>query len=335
VYLTTLSEPSLKLMQYMQQFSYFDPKLIEQAIVFADIGSVIRSKGPEATLSEISDRVEREEPAVVVIDSFKAIRDILSDATALRTFVYDLAVHTASWGAASLLVGEYTQADSAKHAEFAIADGIIRFTNSRHELTAVREVEVLKLRGADYVTGGHFFEIGSDGLTFFPRVRSPDGSAAESGHWQASRRRWRTGSRQESPGSTPCSKAGCPARARPSSRVERARERPCSVSSSSSRARSMANRVSTSCSRKLQTSFVRDSHDALLEKGGGREEESAAVGRCEAEGAGPFAARSALVSHRRHRRICWRPGSFSSSPGSSAPRHRHGLRPRAAPRPAP
>ena len=179
LYLTTLSEPSLKLLQYMQQFSFFDESLIDRGIVFADLGSVIRRKGAEATLSEITGRVEREEPAVVVIDSFKAVRDILGDAAALRTFVYDLAVHTAGWGAASLLVGEYTEAEAASDAEFAIADGIIRFTNSRHELTAVREVEVLKLRGADYVTGGHFYEIGSDGLAFFPRVRGPDSIAAE------------------------------------------------------------------------------------------------------------------------------------------------------------
>jgi circadian clock protein KaiC len=174
LYLTTLSEPSLKLVQYMQQFSFFDQGLIDRGIVFADLGAVIRRKGAEATLSEITGRVEREEPAVVVIDSFKAVRDILGDAAALRTFVYDLAVHIAGWGAASLLVGEYTQEEVASHPEFAIADGIIRFTNSRQELTAVREVEVLKLRGADYVTGIHFYEIGQNGLAFFPRVRTPD-----------------------------------------------------------------------------------------------------------------------------------------------------------------
>jgi circadian clock protein KaiC len=174
LYFTTLSEPSLKLVGYMQQFSFFEQGLIERSIVFADLGSVIRGKGAEATLGEITSRVEREEPAVVVIDSFKAIRDILGEAAALRRFVYDLAVHTAGWGAASLLVGEYTEAEVASEAEFAIADGIVRFRNSRHELTAVREVEVLKLRGADYVTGGHFYEIGRDGIAFFPRVRNPD-----------------------------------------------------------------------------------------------------------------------------------------------------------------
>ena len=62
----------------------------------------------------------------MVIDSFKALRDILGDASAMRTFVYDLAVHMSSWGAASLLVGEYTPEEIATFSEFAIADGIIR-----------------------------------------------------------------------------------------------------------------------------------------------------------------------------------------------------------------
>lgn len=179
VYFTTLAEPSLKLLQYMQQFEFFDETLLASNIVFADLGSVIRRQGVEATLGEIANRVEREAAEVVVIDSFKAIRDILADAATLRTFVYDLAVHTAGWGATTLLVGEYTDAEIAGNAELAIADGIIRFSNVRHELTAVREVEVMKLRGADYVTGGHFYDITSAGLAFFPRVRGPDSAALQ------------------------------------------------------------------------------------------------------------------------------------------------------------
>jgi circadian clock protein KaiC len=179
LYLTTLSEPSLKLLNYMQQFSFFEQRFIDREIVFADLGSVLRRSGIEAMLTEITDRVEREEPAIVVIDSFKAIRDILADSVAVRTFAYDLAVHMATWGATSLLVGEYTEAEIADYSEFAIADGILRFMNVRDELTAVREVEILKLRGTSHVTGRHFFEINSDGLRFFPRVRSPETIAAE------------------------------------------------------------------------------------------------------------------------------------------------------------
>lgn len=174
LYFTTLSEPALKLAHHMQQLSFFDVDAIGKDLVFADLGSVIRGRDAEAALDAITSRVEREEPTIVVIDSFKAMRDVLGDAAAIRKFVYDLAVHIAGWGAATLFVGEYTADEMAQYAEFAIADGILHFGTSREELTALRVVEVLKLRGANCVTGRHFFEIGPDGLTFFPRVRSPD-----------------------------------------------------------------------------------------------------------------------------------------------------------------
>ncbi len=187
LYFTTLSEPSLKLVRHMQQFSFFDEDAIGKQLIFVDLGSVIRGSDADATLEAIASRVEREEPAIVVVDSFKAMRDMGGDVPAIRTFVYDLAVHVAGWGAATLLVGEYTDEEMAHYAEFTIADGILRFSTRREALTAVRMVEVLKLRGADCVTGRHFFEIGAEGLVFFPRVRGPDADGNPSG-WSLAER---------------------------------------------------------------------------------------------------------------------------------------------------
>jgi circadian clock protein KaiC len=122
----------------MQQFSFFDERLIaDKRVVIADLGSVMRRKGVDETLAEIVGRVEQEEPAVVVIDSFKALRDLLGNSPAMRTFNYDLAVHVSSWGAAGVFVGEYTQEEIATLSEFAIADGIIRLGNRRDELRAI------------------------------------------------------------------------------------------------------------------------------------------------------------------------------------------------------
>jgi circadian clock protein KaiC len=119
--------------------------------------------------------VEEHECDFVVIDSFKAVHDLLeANAPLSRRLVYELAVWLAAWGATTVLVGEYEREDIARLPEFAIADGIIRLASERHELTSFRQIEILKMRGADYVTGLHFFEMGRDGLTFFPRVRAPD-----------------------------------------------------------------------------------------------------------------------------------------------------------------
>jgi circadian clock protein KaiC len=174
LYFTSLSEPALKLIRYTQLFSFFDQRLIDDRFIFMDLGSTIRAQGAETALAEVAKRVAHDEPDLVAIDSFKAIHDLLGTPDRSRIFVYDLAVEMASLGATTLLVGEYAPEEVLTQSEFAIADGIVRLTNERQGLTAVRMLEILKLRGADYITGRHFFEINSDGLAVYSRVRTPD-----------------------------------------------------------------------------------------------------------------------------------------------------------------
>ena len=174
LYFTTLSEPALKVIRYMQLFSFFDARLLEEQIVLVDLGSAIRSSGAAQALAQMLQRVENEEPDLVAVDSFKAIHDLVASDGGSRMFVYDLAVGMAAWGTTTLLVGEYTAEAISVAPEFAIADGILRLTNERQDLTTARQFEILKMRGANYFTGRHFFEIGADGLTFYPRVRGPE-----------------------------------------------------------------------------------------------------------------------------------------------------------------
>jgi circadian clock protein KaiC len=47
LYFTTLSEPALKVIRYMQQFVFFDVGLMEDRVNFADLGSIIRDQDPK------------------------------------------------------------------------------------------------------------------------------------------------------------------------------------------------------------------------------------------------------------------------------------------------
>jgi circadian clock protein KaiC len=172
LYFTTLSEPAIKVIRFMQRFDFFDVRLLDEQILFADLGSSLRH-GPEHVLADIAARVERSEPSFVAIDSFRALTEAFHGSGAGRSFVYDLAVQMATWGATALLVGEYTRDEFRAFPEFAIADGIIRLGSETQELTSVREIEVMKMRGAGYASGRHFFDIGRRGVTFYPRVSTP------------------------------------------------------------------------------------------------------------------------------------------------------------------
>src|ERR1700752_4147934 len=104
LYFTTLSEPALKVIRYMQLFSFFDPRVVDENIVFADLGSILRSGSVEHAIAHMIDRVESEGPALVAIDSFKAILDLLPGALRGRAFVYDLTVGIGARGCTTLLL---------------------------------------------------------------------------------------------------------------------------------------------------------------------------------------------------------------------------------------
>lgn len=183
LYFTTLSEPAIKVIRYMQLFDFFDVAQLDKNVIFVDLAGCVR-EGAEKTLARIEERVEREEPAFVAIDSFRAVGELLrlqGGTGGARPFVYDLAVKTTAWGATTLLVGEYTREEHPSFAEFAVADGIIRLGSERQELTSVRELEVMKLRGAGYSSGRHFFDISRAGVTFYPRVSTPAEPDGEEG----------------------------------------------------------------------------------------------------------------------------------------------------------
>lgn len=172
LYFTALSEPALKVIRYMQVFDFFDQALLEEFIVLSDLGVAVRD-GAAGTISELSRMMEKHEPQFLVIDSVRSVIDLMPDHRTSRSFIYELATRSATWGTTTFLLGEYAADDPLQSPEFAVADGILRLGVRRHDLTAVRELEVVKLRGADYVSGKHFFEITPAGVFVFPRVRAP------------------------------------------------------------------------------------------------------------------------------------------------------------------
>ncbi len=171
LYVTTLSEPAIKVIRYMQFFDFFDADLLDR-IVLADAGASVRD-GAQATIDSLSRLVAQHEPDLIAIDSFKAVADLMPDPRTARSFAYDLATQTTAWGATTLLLGEYGRDDLSQRAEFAVADGVIHLATERRELTSLRQLEIVKLRGKAYVSGRHFCEISQAGFRVYPRVRSP------------------------------------------------------------------------------------------------------------------------------------------------------------------
>src|SRR5699024_4912645 len=127
--------------------------------------------GFERAADEILRQSMAAKPAVIVIDSSKALHDVV-EPDEFRRAIYDLASKVAYSDAVLILVGEYEASETRSQPEFAVADGIVQLENEARGPTDRRWLRVLKLRGAEIASGQHSFRIGSGGFEVFPRLET-------------------------------------------------------------------------------------------------------------------------------------------------------------------
>src|SRR5436190_7487662 len=130
LYLSTISEPPLQMLRFMRGFALFQSDLVASKVCYADLGRALRSDGPAGVIAQLAHLVRAYRPELVVIDSFKCLRDCIRDPAALRAFTLDVVVQLTAWEVTALLVGAYTPQDVQQGAEFAIADGIIDLSDT-------------------------------------------------------------------------------------------------------------------------------------------------------------------------------------------------------------
>lgn len=176
LYIGTVSEPLDKVLRYVQGFSFFDPMKIGEAVIYEDLSGTLCSEGLSGFVERICDLVKQHSPALLVIDSFKALHAFSSSTEEFRRAVTQLAILLSSLAATSFFVGEYAPDEAASLPEFAIADGIVELVLQKVGVRDVRYLRVIKERGSDFLAGEHAFKLSSDGLQVYPRTVTSDES---------------------------------------------------------------------------------------------------------------------------------------------------------------
>jgi circadian clock protein KaiC len=173
VYFTVLGESAIKMLRYQQQYTFFDPAKLPNSVRFINLSHVVLEKDLGAVLEEITKEVEKANPAVVVVDSFRTMvrkaRAEVSDMN-LQAFIQRLALFLASWQATTFLIGEYAEEELQDNPIFTVADGLFWLRQSTERNSVVRKLQIIKLRGQASVPGLHTFRITSEGLQAFSRT---------------------------------------------------------------------------------------------------------------------------------------------------------------------
>jgi len=174
LYYTTWSEPHDKIVRHLEPFAFFDADALGERLEFIHLAELIDADpahGFDAAAVEILRRSFETKPSVIVIDSSKALHDVI-DADSLRRAIYELASKVAYTDAVLILVGEYSAAETRSQPEFAVADAILQLENEAHGPVDRRWLRVLKMRGGETLAGQHSFRVDERGVEVFPRLET-------------------------------------------------------------------------------------------------------------------------------------------------------------------
>src|SRR5436190_1914963 len=73
LYFTVLGEPTLKMLRYQQQFTFFDRAKVNGVVQFANLNEEALTNDLSTVLDAIVAKVDELSPRIVVVDSFRTL----------------------------------------------------------------------------------------------------------------------------------------------------------------------------------------------------------------------------------------------------------------------
>lgn len=172
LYITLLGETSLKMLRYQRLFRFFEQSRVGSDVQFLNLSQEALAGDLDGVLARIAAEVERLNPSIVVVDSFRSLiraQGMELPAAQLEHFVQQLALTLTTWEITSFLIGEYTERE-LRDPIFTVADGIFWLSQETNRNSVVRRLQIVKARGMASMPGLHTMRMTTDGVQVFPRT---------------------------------------------------------------------------------------------------------------------------------------------------------------------
>ena len=171
LYFTMAGEPPLKMQEFQEQFSFFDPARLSSEVRFLSLSDTMVTVNCDGLLKRIMEEVEAFGPALVIIDAFREgmleVNNQIPGRIRPRQFIQQLSEQLSAWHTTTVLIGE-APSNLDRNPAYTIADGLILLHQSVVRNSMVRKMEILKMRGQPTSPGLHTFRITDDGIETFP-----------------------------------------------------------------------------------------------------------------------------------------------------------------------
>jgi len=181
------TEPSVKLLENVRQFDFFEMRLVDQGLInvfdmdvlFSWLGmtkSTFELSDIDAMVKSITDIVNTIGVTRLVIDSVTTLCYKIPSEQLIRDFLFKLGKALATLGCTALLVSEITSSGAKAYwssfgVEEAILDGIIVLGDVERMGHLLRFIQVVKMRGTSHARAKYALELTPKGVMLTPMLK--------------------------------------------------------------------------------------------------------------------------------------------------------------------
>jgi circadian clock protein KaiC len=183
----TATEPSVKLLENIRQFPFFDMGMVDSGLINVFDMDVLYSwlglekasfdlEDVHALIKAITDIVNTIGVTRLVIDSVTTLCYKIKSEQLIRDFLFTLGKKLATLGCTTILISEITSATENAHwssfgVEEAICDGIIVMGDVERMGHLLRFLQVVKMRGTSHSRAKNTLELTPLGVMLTPMLK--------------------------------------------------------------------------------------------------------------------------------------------------------------------
>lgn len=174
IYVTHFGETHARMLSFLRTTTFFDEARVGKSVVYLS-GVAALEREAMAGLLDMLDDALRSSPTLLVVDELVSAELFAQSPAIFKRFVHSLGARAEAVGCVVVLAST-SGSPGMTHAS-AVVDGVIHLDRRRVGMRAMRELEVMKLRGSTLVPGAHQFEADHRGIVVYPRFEATHGTA--------------------------------------------------------------------------------------------------------------------------------------------------------------
>ena len=170
LYTTLLAEYHGRMMQHLSSMSFFDATRIPDQISYVNGFGTLKADGYPALRDMLRREITKHQATIMILDGFATAQRRAAEEQDFNEFVHEMQSIAIATNCTMFLLSSAMGVKETP--EYTIVDGIVELSDQLLGWSSESTLQVVKLRGTDYLRGRHAFRITGAGLVVYPRIEA-------------------------------------------------------------------------------------------------------------------------------------------------------------------